>query len=134
MFIKLGILCLMIGLLLTYFIDYRVLLALGFLYYAYKLQYKKEKLSKLDKIAVIALFILLLAELFLTILFTEIPTTESNSSKCIPNWVEVRTTMSNFGKYADEYCKNFCIKGSLHSNYHKIENNVCYCDTNNCNT
>ena len=51
-------------------IDLRVLLVLGFLYYAYKLQYKKEKLNNTDKVLVISLFILLVIVIFLTIYFT----------------------------------------------------------------
>jgi len=61
---KLGVLCLVIAITLLFLFDVRILLTLGFLYYAYKLLYKKEKLGRADNIIIILLIILILLELF----------------------------------------------------------------------
>ena len=66
---KLGILCLIAAIALIFILDIRVLLISGFLYYAYKLLYKKQAPNRLDKILVMALFMLLLLELLLSIYF-----------------------------------------------------------------
>jgi hypothetical protein len=56
---KLGILCLILTVIILSLIDLRALLALGFLYYSYKLLYKKEAASRTDKILILALLVLL---------------------------------------------------------------------------
>lgn len=66
---KLGILCLLLALFTMIITDLRVLIALGFLYYSYKILYKKEKLKRLDKIAIIVLIILLVLEIFLIVYY-----------------------------------------------------------------
>jgi len=62
---KLGILCLIIAVVMMFLFDLRILLVSGFLYYAYKLLYKKEEPKRLDKILIICLFILFLLEILL---------------------------------------------------------------------
>jgi energy-coupling factor transporter transmembrane protein EcfT len=66
---KLGILCLLLAFLIIIIIDLRVLIALGLLYYSYKILYKKEKLRRLDRIAIMVLISLLILEIFLSFYF-----------------------------------------------------------------
>jgi hypothetical protein len=67
---KLGLLCLIAAIALIAIVNFAALLALGFLYYAYKLLYKKEKPTAKDKIMIILLLALLLLEIFLMMYFT----------------------------------------------------------------
>jgi len=67
---KLGILCLITAILLMLIFDMRILLISGFLYYTYKLLYKKEEPKRLDKILIICLFALLLFVMFFLIYYT----------------------------------------------------------------
>lgn len=130
---RVGILCLIMAILLISVIDFRAILALGFLYYAYKLLYRKEEPKLLDKILITSLFILVFVEIFLMVFFTSDFNTESNTSICKPNWVLAHQGMLGFGENADAYCKSFCYNGKLHSTSYLIENDTCYCDSNNCN-
>ena len=66
---KLGILCLIAALVLIFIWNMRMVLILGFLYYAYKLLYKKQAPNNIDKILVMTLFMLLLLELVLSLYF-----------------------------------------------------------------
>jgi succinate dehydrogenase/fumarate reductase cytochrome b subunit len=67
---KLGILCLITAVIMMILFDVRILLVLGFLYYAYKILYKKEELKRLDKILILCLFVLFLLEIFLLIYYS----------------------------------------------------------------
>jgi hypothetical protein len=67
---KLSIAFLVIALLILFFTDPRIVLILGFLYYSYKLLYKKEELSRMDRFAVIALLALFTAEILLSIYYS----------------------------------------------------------------
>lgn len=67
---KLGILCLIIAITMMVLFDIRILLVIGFLYYAYKILYKKEELKRLDKILLLCLFVLFLLEIFLLIYYS----------------------------------------------------------------
>jgi len=57
---KLGLVCLIIAIVLMAFFNLTILTILGFLYYAYKLLYKKEEPTRRDNILITVLFILLL--------------------------------------------------------------------------
>jgi len=65
---KLGLLCLIIAIGLLFFIDMRVLLVLGFFYYAYKLLYKNEGAKRIDKLVIAALIALFILEMIMTYL------------------------------------------------------------------
>ena len=67
---KLGIICLIIAITMMLLFDMRILLVSGFLYYAYKLLYKKQEPKRLDKILILCLFILFLLEIFLLIYYS----------------------------------------------------------------
>jgi hypothetical protein len=62
---KLGIICLILAIIVMFLIDLRVILISGFLYYAYKLLYKKESPNNIDKILIIVLLLLFVFEIFL---------------------------------------------------------------------
>lgn len=62
---KLGMLCLILAIVVILFVDLRILLILGFFYYAYKLLYKKETASRIDRIIIIILIGLLILEVIL---------------------------------------------------------------------
>lgn len=69
---KLGIICLILAIVLIAFVNLTVLIALGFLYYAYKFLYKKEEPNKKDKILITVLILLFLLDIFLSIYFTSL--------------------------------------------------------------
>jgi len=64
---KLGYVCLIIAIALIALINIAFLTILGFLYYAYKLSYKREELNFRDKVVITALFILFVVEILLSI-------------------------------------------------------------------
>ena len=66
---KLGILCLVVAIAMMALVNLSILIVLGFLYYSYKLLYKKDKPSFNDKILIIALFVLFLIEIILSFYF-----------------------------------------------------------------
>jgi len=63
----LGIVCLILAIVLIALVNLSILIVLGFLYYAYKILYKKEELSNRDKILIVILFLLFLLEIILSI-------------------------------------------------------------------
>jgi hypothetical protein len=64
---KLGVLCLILAVAIISMTDMRILLTLGFLYYAYKLLHKKEPSTNLDRVLILVLVALLALEIFLTL-------------------------------------------------------------------
>jgi hypothetical protein len=64
---RLGIVCLITAVAIMIIYDLRIFLILGFLYYTYKLLYKKEGPTRIDKIIIICLFALFILEIFLSI-------------------------------------------------------------------
>jgi hypothetical protein len=66
----LGVLCLVIALLMILFLDIRAFLATGFLYYAYKLLYKKEQASRTDRVVIMFLIFVLTIYLVLAVYFS----------------------------------------------------------------
>jgi hypothetical protein len=128
---KIGVLFLAIAIIVIALVNFQILLALGFLYYAYKLLRKGEKLKRIDKGIVIILFALIFLEAFSSIFFSNnmIGVSQSSVVSCTPDWTPIHQGMSAFGSSSDVYCKNFCSK---YTNGYEIENDTCYCDANNC--
>ena len=67
---KLGIVCLITAIIIMFIFDLRILLISGFLYYSYKLLYKKEQPKRLDKILIVCLFLLLALTILLMVFYS----------------------------------------------------------------